>query len=287
MLLHALPVTALVLSLFYYWFAIADRYTVFLYYHDMGPFVPDTSPFSSVTSSRYWMAGLVAGGVVMLLYAGISWLLARLVRGYQAPRWWWVWAMIGAPLFIGVPLITMTVNEPTLPVWNAVQVTLATLISVGLALAPGRMAAECPGDAILLSLDGWAMAAVLLIASMLERVEWMLGRGATWPLLVVAAGLAGAIALLMIMTGIRVWRRMVIPRASALFLAGLCVAYPLMVLIHHVGFTDGYYYISDRDNFFSWSWVSQALAWLVAAAIAVGVTRLRRYLAIRRAVPSG
>jgi len=73
----------------------------------------------------------------------------------------------------------------------------------------------------------------------------------------------------------------------ALFVAGLCVAYLLMVFMHHVGFTDGYYYISDKDNFFSWSWVLQMAAWLVAAIIAVGVTRLRRYLAIRRAVVSG
>ena len=60
-LLCAVPVSLLVLSLFYYWFAVADRFFIFLYYHDMGSVVPDTSPFSPVTSSRYWMAGLVAG----------------------------------------------------------------------------------------------------------------------------------------------------------------------------------------------------------------------------------
>ena len=74
-LLHALPVTALVLCLFYYWFAVADRYTVFLYYHDMGSLYPDTSPLSGVTSSRYWMAGLVASGAVLALYGAASWLL--------------------------------------------------------------------------------------------------------------------------------------------------------------------------------------------------------------------
>ncbi|MCP4422626.1 MAG: hypothetical protein GY805_38945, partial [Chloroflexi bacterium] len=64
-LLHALPVSGLILILFYYWFAIADRYIIFLYNHDMGPVVPDTSPFSRVTASRYWMAALVASGGVM------------------------------------------------------------------------------------------------------------------------------------------------------------------------------------------------------------------------------
>ena len=70
--MHALPVTVLVLSLFYYWFAIADRHIVFLYYHDVGPFVGDTSPFSAVSSSRYWMAGLVSSGMAVVLYTGAS-----------------------------------------------------------------------------------------------------------------------------------------------------------------------------------------------------------------------
>ncbi|MFO7696851.1 MAG: hypothetical protein R6X16_06800, partial [Anaerolineae bacterium] len=34
---HALPISAFVLAIYYYWFGIADRYHVFLYYHDMGP----------------------------------------------------------------------------------------------------------------------------------------------------------------------------------------------------------------------------------------------------------
>ena len=82
---HALPVVALMLALFTYWFAIADRYFVFLYYHDMGPLVPDTSPFSRVTSSRYWMTGLVASGAVLLLYTAVVWLLARLLPRYRPP----------------------------------------------------------------------------------------------------------------------------------------------------------------------------------------------------------
>lgn len=84
-LLYALPVTALVLSLFYTWFAIADRYFVFLYYHDMGPRYPDTSPFSAITSSRYWMTGLVASGIVMVFYVLVNGLLGRL---YLFSRHW-------------------------------------------------------------------------------------------------------------------------------------------------------------------------------------------------------
>lgn len=44
--LHATPVAVLVLGLFYHWFAVADRYAVFLYDH-LG-----ATPFDAITSSR-------------------------------------------------------------------------------------------------------------------------------------------------------------------------------------------------------------------------------------------
>ena len=42
----AVVITAVYPYLFYRWFALADRYNIFLYYHDMGPLVPNTAPFS-------------------------------------------------------------------------------------------------------------------------------------------------------------------------------------------------------------------------------------------------
>jgi hypothetical protein len=284
-LLYALPVTALVLYLFYYWFAIADRYFVFLYYHDMGPRYPDTSPFSVVTSSRYWMAGLVASGAVMVLYVGVNWLLGRLRSNYQPPEWWRVWTLCVGPLLIGIPLITMTVNQPTLPALNAAQITLVTLIGLALALMPGRIAAERPVDFILLALDGGALMLILLHLSALEDVPRWLAGGRTWYLVMLVTCLAVGIAWLFIMTGLRIWRRTSIPGAIAVFIAGLCVAYLLMPLVHHVSFTDGYYYISDKDNFFARNGALQIMAWLVAAVMALGITRLRAYLAARRAKP--
>ena len=62
-LLHAVPISLFVLGISYYWFAVADRYAIFLYGH-LG-----ATPFDEVTSSRYWMGGLVAAGFVLLGYA--------------------------------------------------------------------------------------------------------------------------------------------------------------------------------------------------------------------------
>ncbi len=65
----ALAITLFLLGLFTYWFGAADRKRIFIYYLDMGPLVPDTSPFSAVTASRYWMSALVATGAVTVLYS--------------------------------------------------------------------------------------------------------------------------------------------------------------------------------------------------------------------------
>lgn len=290
-LLYALPVTVLVLSLFYYWFAIADRHVVFLYYHDMDPVVPGTSPFSKVTSSRHWMAGLVASGAVMVLNVAANWLLGRLVANYRPPAWWRVWAVCALPLLVGIPVITMTLNQPTLPLPNAAQTTLATLIGLGLALLPGTMAAQHPVDLVWLAADGWWLMQLLVTVADLENMPRSLARGGTWWVRMAIMTLVVAVVWLLIVTGLRFWRRTSVPSTPAMFVAGLCVAYLLMPLVHHgLAGTDGYHYISNHyisnsNNFFADKIAFQFAAWLIAAAMAAGATRLRQSLAEHRSKP--
>ena len=77
-LLHALPLTLLVLGLFFYWFAVADRCAIFLYGH------LNATPFDRSTSSRYWMSGLVAAGAVLVVYTLTNWLMGRLAVRLKA-----------------------------------------------------------------------------------------------------------------------------------------------------------------------------------------------------------
>ena len=239
---HALPVVALMLALFTYWFAIADRYFVFLYYHDMGPLVPDTSPFSRVTSSRYWMTGLVASGAVLLVYTAVVWLLATLFPRYRPPAWWRVWAVCAVVLVVGVPAITMTANAPTLPLGNGAQVTLVALIGVGLALWPSELAAVRPGELV-----------------------WL-----------VAAGFGLMMVWLLIVTGLRLWLRRSVSGAGTTFATGVSVSYLLMPVVHHLLGTDGYFYITGSDNFFARSILVQLLTWAVSGGLVLGLTWLRR-----------
>ena len=273
-LLHAAPISLLVLGVFYYWFAVADRYGIFLYGH-LG-----ATPFDEVTSSRYWMSGLVAAGFVMIGYTVANWLLGRIAAWrhltHSPPAWWQVWTLCAPPLAIGIPVITMTVNWPTLPLSIAAACVVATLIGLALALAPGSLAARRPLDLVGLVLDGAGLMPSLLLLRAIELPAKGLVSSHTAYLAAFGGTLAG-VAWLGIMTGLRAWRHMSPPEAGKLFVSGLCLSYLLMPLVHHLIFTpSSYRYISTASNFFPRSIGAQLMSFLVASVLAVGITRLRR-----------
>jgi hypothetical protein len=272
-----------VIALFYYWFAVADRYAIFLYGHT-APGIPLAQPFDDITRSRYWMAGLVAAGAVMVIYTAANWILGRMARrggqDYCPPAWRRVWVLCAAPLIVGIPAITMTRNQPTLPPGPAAACLIAMLAGLALALLPGEWAARRPVDLAWLAFDGIGLMPILLL---LRTVE-LPGRGVSvaMPVAVLMAmgGLLTGITWLVIMTGLRARRRRPAPRAGALLAAGLCLSYLLMPLVHHLFATPpGYRYISTASNFFAFNPLLQIAAFAVAAGTAVAVTRLRtRYL---------
>jgi hypothetical protein len=274
--LHAVPISMFILGLFFYWFAIADRHVIFLYGH-LG-----ATPFDEVTSSRYWMSGLVASGFVAVGYTPLNWLAGRIAAlrnaAYRPPAWWHVWVLCAVPLAIGIPLITMTVNWPSLPLSNATACAVVALIGLALGLAPGAWAAKRPFDLTWLVFDGMGLMPIL---SLLRAIE-LPGRGlVSAPVAYLAAlvGILVGVVWLIFMTGLRKWRGKSSPQASALFVAGLCLSYLLMPLVHHLFFTPlRYRYITTSSNFFAFNAGVQLIVLLVAALLAIGTTLLRRRL---------
>ena len=267
---HAMPVSLFVLGLFYYWFAVADRYAIFLYEH-LG-----ATPFDAVTGSRYWMSGLVASGMVMVAYTLINWLLGRSRPTYRPPRWWQVWALCVPPLAVGIPLITMTANHPTLPPGYAAACVGATLVGSALALAPGSWAAQQPVDLGWLIFDG----AGLMPVFMLLRAVELPARGLVSVPVAYLFALGGMLAAALwfgMMTGLRRWRHKSQPSAGSLLAAGLGLSYLLLPVVHHFGATPpDYRYISTASNFFAFNLWLQLVVLLVAALLAMGITQLRR-----------
>ena len=175
-LIAAAPIFLFILGLFYHWFAVADRYAIFLYGHTARG-IPLAQPFDAMTRSRYWMAGLVAAGAVMVIYTAFNWTLGRTMQPAQAelPSTGLVAGLdlCALPLTIGIPAITMTRNTPTLPFGLAAACVIATLAGLALALLPGEWAARRPVDLIWLAFDGLGLMPILLL---LRSVE-LPGRG--------------------------------------------------------------------------------------------------------------
>lgn len=271
--------SGVILALFYYWFAVADRYAVFLYEH-LG-----AAPFDAVTRSRYWMAGLVAAGVVLLLYTGANWAMGRLAtlrgRVFRPSPWKQVWLLSAAPLILGVVWITTTQNAPTLPMGLALQAALSALVGLGLALWPGAWAAQRPLDLLWLMAEGAGVALVLQLAWAVELPK----RGLVAPALGWALGLGSLIASALWLAGmaiVRRWRGRPSPEPALLLAAGFSICYLLLPLAHYLfGTPPGYRYITTAGNFFASERVVQALVW----AEAVGIVVVTNYLERRYVVP--
>jgi protein-S-isoprenylcysteine O-methyltransferase Ste14 len=289
-LFFAAPIVLLVAVLFATWYAVLDRYFIFLYYHEMGSGF-DTTPFGWVTLGRYWMSGLVAAGAVLVLYTAAMFAAGRVLKTYRAPDWPRLWLCCAVPLAILLPAIVMTVNAPVMPPAIAVRITAVTLAGLALALMPGQIAARRPRSLAPLAVDGFALALLLLSLIRFETYPRWLARGSTMFIVLELGMITAGIALLLAMTGFTYWRRAPVPTATACYVAGLDVTYLLLPVVHHLlGSSEtaglggpGYFvYISDAENYFARSAPLQIVVWLTVALIAVGITRLRVGLARRR-----
>lgn len=266
---HALTVSGLVVALFYYWFAVADRYNIFLYNH-LG-----ATPFDERTRSRYWMTGLVAAGAVLAGYTIVHWFLGRWAgvcyRQYQPPVWWRVWLCCILPTASGILLITMTQNRPTLPLSLALACVTATLAGLALALWPGQLAAQRPGELGWLLLFGLGLTPALLSLRVVELPARGLSSPAHAYLAVGGSNLVGLLWLVGL-TWLRVRLGKPPMRAGALLAVGLALSYLWAPLAHYLLLTPpAYRYITAATNVFAFDWRVQVLVVVVAALWALGV----------------
>lgn len=277
-LVHAVAVSALVLALFYYWFGVANRYAVFLYEH-LG-----AGPFESRTVSRYWMSGLVASGVVLVVYTYANWLWGRIqgIRGRYSvpPEGWKVW-LLSLPLVLpGILWTTTHLNWPVLPFSLATACAAVTMGGLFLALVPARMAAARPGQFFWLTGAGAGLVPALLLLRVLEQLPQG-GKAVLHARVAIAATLVGAIWTLTLAGIYARWRRAAW-RAAHLLVGGLCLSYLFLPLVHYLLLTPpAFHYISVADNFFASTLPGQALGFAAAAGLAWGAAAAQHHIARR------
>lgn len=258
-MVHALWITLLVLGLFYAWFAVANRYLIFLYAH-LG-----ATPFDATTRSRYWMAGFV-----LMSYSVLQWILGRatgfLGWSYRPPAWWQVWMLCALPLAVGIPWITMRLNWPTLPVGLAAACVATTLVGMALALAPGALAAQQPRENVRLTLYAMGIVPSLFFVRAVELPE-RIGAPIAYTV-AIAVPLAGAAWLML---------RLLLRPPTTGALAVLCITYLVLPLVHYGLFTQpDYRYITAAANFFAQSVWVQLLSFAMVGVLIVGVTAADR-----------
>jgi hypothetical protein len=272
--LYAAFISLFMIALYYYWFALADRYDIFLYNH------MHSKPFDANTRSRYWMTGLVASGAVMVLYALANWYLGRIAglfhRTFTPPGWWQVWLGCAPFTGIGILIITMNVNQPTLSFAHAIPCALTAVIGLAFALVPGEMAARQPARLI------WLMAAGLgLVPSLLLlRVAELPSHGFVEASVAYPVTLGTVTAGIIWLWGIIGWhskRRNDGINMIELLLAGICLSYLLLPLVHHGLLSPPEFrYISNSANFFAFGFQFQLASWLAALISAFLITKVQQ-----------
>ncbi len=281
---HGSVIAAMMLGLVYHWFAVADRYAVFLYNHRDRPGEPAATPFDPITRSRYWMTGLVAAGAVLAAHSALAWLAGAVARRHGRalglPDGRRVWLCAAPWLAVGVPAITLTQNHPTLPPGLALAVAMAALAGLALALAPARLAADDPATLAWTGLDGIGVALPALTWRALELPGLGI-RDTPPPSLIAAAGLVAGMAwlwLLTVLPGRRPW-----PRAGAIVVAGLAWVCLVAPLAHHLAFTPpGFRYITSAPNVFGHRAATVGAGLAIMVALAAGTTWARSARAARR-----
>lgn len=268
----ALAVSTIVIRLFYYWFAQADRYVIFLYNH------AGATPFDDRTVSRYWMSGLVTGGIVLVGYSGINWLLGRLgglfYKKYTPPRWGLVWLLCVIPVSLGIGLITTQLNQPTLPPVLAGWCVAATLLALGPALYLGSMTAQAWVNLVWLLLVGAGLTPALLLLRAVELpAQGILSPVPAYGIAIGGTGLGLVWSIGLIRVQSR-WLAGFRPGSAGQFLAaGISISYLLLPLTHYL-FASSIRYMSVADNFFARSWLLQGVVFLIAIGLAFGLERL-------------
>jgi hypothetical protein len=176
----------------------------------------------------------------------------------------------------------MSVNAPVLPWFYAALVSIVALIGTALALMPGDMAAREPQNLLWLAADGWGLAFILMSLAQIDDIARWLSNGVDWRVLLSLLIIGLGVGWLLLLTAVRYWRGVFVGDFISLAAAAACMAYLFLPLLHYVIGTDGYFYITDSDNFLAGTILLQLLVWVITALVIWALLTLRARLEKRK-----
>lgn len=253
--------TIITLTCYYTWFVLSDRYRIFLYNH------LNATPFAPITISRYYMSGFTVAGFVMLadIFTNSLWSLS--FRSNQNPlplvKWWKAWLWNAPLLAIGTLTITMTQNQPVLPLRIALVMTGIVCGGTVLALIPGRLVIKSPTELFWLASASVGLTPALLLLRTVEVADIAFVRAPfvytiTCGMTIAGVGMSCLIAYWHSATQQMNWK------AHQLIIGALCIAYLFTPAVHYLLFTPpSFRYISAMGNYFASNPRIQILCWII------------------------
>lgn len=253
-------------SAYIYLFVFADRDVVFL----TGQFSQD--PFDSMTRGRYWMSGLVLGGMLTIIYLIIQGLFKGIIHS-EIVSYKKVVGRALVPLNLGIVIIMMFFGDPamTLPVALSAAFALSSGIFIGFSVADDLFA-NYRSTFIYLS-TGLGLVPILVLFRVLELPQ----RG------ILATNEAMLIALGVVLFGVgwlllfyRMFRNKR-PAWTHVLKGTLAAGYLGLPLLHYITATpEGIPYITSSDNFFADNMALRVTTWGLLMMLAFLADKLTR-----------
>jgi hypothetical protein len=263
-------ISVVVLALYYTWFVVLDRELIFLYGH------LNATPFDASTSSRYWMTGLVAGGVILLVFTLLNLIIKKFDSNFQIPDWSKIWKKSSLIFSLPVLLILTVLGEPKITFILSVRILLVLTTALALALYAASYLLNNLRGSIWAFLDGLGIMPLLIFIPSL--IDYGIRKSLpvllfVAPLVIILSGLGWSLFVTFL------YKRFKQPFTSPIniLLSGLVTSYLLLPLLHYVSSRPGYVrYISNSANFFSNDIRFQAITFIIVMIVPWTVNNLRQ-----------
>ncbi len=267
-------IVSLILSLFHRWFVIQDRLKIFLYWHY------GHGPFDRMTTGRYWMAGLVANGFILIFstsfnLAGFYFTLVK-KRQFRSFNPISVWTLSALPLAVGIYQIVAKNGQPPLSPFLAFACIFTSLAGLGLAFATGNLAQKGLAYLSMNYLAGAGLIPLLFFPIALELPQKGIMTVPTSYFLMLIACLLG-ISWQVIISKINNRLKKPLLEIKSLILAGLGTSYLLLPLMHYLLFTPrNNHYLTASSNFFADNLFLQILIFIFSITLTIGINKFEK-----------
>ncbi len=267
--LFSLIIALAVLILYAFWFYFLDRRLIFLYGHR------HATPFDYDTVSRYWITGLVAGGVVFFVTV-IFGLVSKRLHPNTVPGWKQVWKNTCLLLTAPVLAFLLFAGKPPIPLLLSLWISGILFASLGVALYAGSFVTQRFGQSVWVFFDGLALATVFQLFPLF--IDYGLRRGASaFSIIAPAIIIVICVSWLYVMTYLYKRFGQSFNTPADVFLSGMTTAYLLLPLLHYlISRPNHVRYISNSANFFAGELWIQALAYTVAGVMLWFTGKIRR-----------